>query len=144
MKLQLKNIICFILLAIYLAGICGVQLIQHSCKVSHNICYAYQSQKHNHAHSKTCQCHQCTCSCCSSESDNTDHFKCDFKLLYLKTNPNSLVYETVKAPIVQFIELIAFNFSFQEIENKNYKIQHKINDYSPPEPSSAELCCFIC
>jgi uncharacterized lipoprotein YehR (DUF1307 family) len=150
MKRLLQNIIAFILLGFYLTGFCGIHFIKHSC----------YSCEHSEIHltidadcSDSVDCH----CCCSQHAHNKKHHPeenishsklcCDYDLVYLKTNPNTILSETSKAPLAMETILLFSNI-FSTYSNTTAFL-HKCSypdDYPDDylQVDRNKLCTFIC
>jgi hypothetical protein len=145
MKQPLKNIISIVLLVFYLAGFCGIHFLKHSCSSCDH------SEIQLSLNSDT-ECSNCTCEEIQHSDENHSYDQdsklcCDFDLVYLKTNPTSIINKGNKAPIASRVDLltsyiVSIEMLFipelhtEEFEDYNSDRQRRIK----PDV----LCCFIC
>lgn len=150
MKKLLRNIIILILLGFYLTGYCGVHFIKHSC-------FSCEHSKIHFTVNADCIDHvDCNC-CCSGHDHNKKHHSeasecssvicCDYNLVYLKTDPNTTLVETSKAPIA-LETLLLFTNTLGTISDsiittiKSGYIDDYPDDYL--QVDRCKLCTFLC
>ncbi|GAB7087391.1 hypothetical protein JCM15579A_14950 [Marinifilum fragile] len=149
MKKMLRNIITLLLLGFYLIGFCGVHFIKHSCFSCEH------SEIHFTVDADCIDSVDCKC-CCDQHDHDKKHHKiselgsllcCDYNLVYLKTDPNTTLTETSKAPIV--IEtLLLFENALYTASNSNTTITKSgyVDDYPDDyiQVDRCKLCTFLC
>lgn len=144
MKQPIKNIISIVLLVFYFAGFCGIHLIKHSCSSCDHS--EVQVSMNSDTEYSNCPCEKNHHSDDNHSYDQTSNLCCDFDLVYLKTNPRSIINKSNKAPCAsKFVLLISYAVSdilfthephAEEFEVYNSDRQRRIK----PDV----LCCFIC
>ncbi|WP_096432234.1 hypothetical protein [Labilibaculum antarcticum] len=145
MKQPIKNIISIVLLVFYLAGFCGIHLLKHSCSSCDHS--EVQVSMNSDTECSNCPCEESQRSYKNHSYDQANKLCCDFDLVYLKTNPRSIINKTNNAPSAsKFVLLISYAVSIEmlftpetyaeEFEACNSDRQRRIK----PDV----LCCFIC
>ena len=150
MKKMLRNIITLVLLGFYLTGFCGVHFIKHSCFSCEH------SEIHFTVDTDCIDSADCNCCCNHHDHDKKHHPEisdfdsvicCDYDLVYLKTNPNTTLVETSKAPLI--IEtLLLFENTLCTTSNSIATITKcsYIDDYPDDymQVDRCKLCTFLC
>lgn len=147
---MLRNIITLVLLGFYLTGFCGVHFIKHSCF----------SCEHSEIHfTVDADCNDSTdCNCCCNQHDHDKKHHpeiidfdsvlcCDYDLVYLKTNPNTTLTETSKAPNVMETVLLATNTFNTKLDPLFVSSNHGYTDDYPEDyiqVDQCKLCTFLC
>lgn len=145
MKQPIKNIISIVLLVFYLAGFCGIHLTKYNCSSCDHS--KVQVSMNSDTECSNCPCEENQHSDKIHSYDQANKLCCDFDLVYLKTNPRSIINKANKAPsaskLVLFISnelsietLFTPELHAEEFEACNSDRQRRI------EPDV--LCCFIC
>ncbi len=152
MKKLLRNTFSILLLVFYLTGFCGLNLLKHSCfscnqddfHVIYDLnncgdemhdCEADKNSHVIHFHGNSSHTHYKSVSCCASE------------LIYLKSNPTTLINQVVKSPLVSSFDLflcadLQLHNSIDVRFERRADYLQKIID--PPKLTQEFLCCFRC
>ncbi len=142
---RIKNIISIVLLVFYLAGFCGIHLLKHSCPTCD---YSEMSISINSDTS-------CTNCCCKENKKSTNTYIvhsdhnvcCDFDLVYLKTNPTTVITKANKAPIASETVLFTSQTINSQIIFAPERYLHEFEDSNSDRNKRIKpevLCCFIC
>lgn len=145
MKQPIKNIISIVLLVFYLAGFCGIHFLKHSC----SSCDHSEIQISLNSDTK---CTSCNCKEIQHPNENhsftqTNKLCCDFNLVYIKTNPTSIISKTNKAPSASKLVLHTSNAISTEILFTPEPYSEEFETYNSDRQrriKPAVLCCFIC
>ncbi|NOU61917.1 hypothetical protein [Marinifilum caeruleilacunae] len=147
---MLRNIVTMLLLGFYLTGFCGVHFIKHSCFSCDH------SEIHLTADADCSDSKDCHCCCNQDDHDKKHHPEtadldsvicCDYDLVYLKTNPNTTITETSKAPLALETLLFVINTlstykSSMVSPSETIYIDDYPDDYIRVDRN--KLCTFIC
>ncbi|MDM8161907.1 hypothetical protein QUH73_18970 [Labilibaculum sp. K2S] len=145
MKQPIKNIISIVLLVFYLAGFCGIHLLKHSCSSCDH------SEVQVLINSDT-ECSNCPCETNHHSDENhsydqANNLCCDFDLVYLKTNPRSIINKTNKAPNAsKLVLLISYAVSIEILFTPEPHAE-EFKDYNSNQKRRIKpdvLCCFNC
>jgi hypothetical protein len=148
MKKVLRNIFTLVLLVFYLTGFCGVHFIKHSCYSCDH------TQIHFTVDADCADNSDCSCCCkdhsherTTNEADFTNELCCDYSLVYLKTNPDTTLSETSKAPTASETLLFITNTlsTLSDCLTTSYKhgyVDDDSDDYLNVD--RGKLCCYLC
>jgi len=152
MKKQFRNTVSIFLLVFYLAGFCGLNLLKHSCFSCHqedyhliydldkcgdemHVCEADSRPHLISFHSDSSHAHYAEVPCCTLE------------LIYLKNNPQTLIKQVVKSPLISSLDLFqstCLQLHLINDSSKGDRIDYLKNIVDPPEITQDLLSCYRC